>query len=228
MSGEREALFKAVRAFSRDGRLSQRAVDAVDVVADELGMARGGARSLKDAGTFYKAVRSVTGSLDQVQVDVIEGLLKAASHHSTGWVAYELATAWHEARLKPIEEWGKGKGRKYGVPDGTGQIPYGRGLVQLTWDYNYAKADKELGLNGALVRNYALALRPDIAVRIMVEGMEEGWFTGRKLANYMSDERGTIAQFREARRIINGTDKADMIAGYAQSFQAGLTAGGWA
>jgi hypothetical protein len=228
MSGEREALFKAVLAFAPNGRMTQRAVDALDIVADEFGFAKAGARKLKDAAAFYKTVRTVTGGLDQTQVDVIEALLKAASHHSTGWVAYELATAWHEARLKPVEEWGKGKGRKYGVPDGTGQIPYGRGLVQLTWDYNYAKADKELGLNGALVRNYGLALQPDIAVRIMVEGMEEGWFTGRKLATYMPDERGTIAQFREARRIINGTDKADTIASYAQSFQAALTGGGWA
>ena len=34
-------------------------------------------------------------------------------------------------------------------------------------------------------------------------------------------------EFREARRIINGTDKASLIAGYALDFQDALKAGGW-
>ena len=35
-------------------------------------------------------------------------------------------------------ELGKGKGRKYGVPTGPyNQIYYGRGPIQITWDFNY-------------------------------------------------------------------------------------------
>ncbi len=177
---------------------------------------------------FYAAVRKVTGPLDQAQVETIEALLSAAAHWPTSWLAYGLATAWHEARLKPVEEIGKGRGRAYGVADGTGQIPYGRGLVQLTWAKNYAHADEKLNLGGGLVKNYALALRPDIAVAIMVRGMEEGWFTGKSLADYLPVRLGALMQFAEARRIINGTDKAQMIAGYAQSFQNALAVGEWA
>lgn len=184
---------------------------------------------LGDPEAFYREVRKVTGPLDKAQVEVIEALLAAAATWPVAWLAYGLATAWHEARLKPIEEIGKGKGLRYGVPGRNGgQIPYGRGLVQITHDDNYERADKELDLNGALIRNYALALRPDIAVAILVNGMEEGWFTGKKLGDYLPVRLGTVMQFIEARRIINVTDRAQLIAGYAQSFQGALAAGGWA
>lgn len=187
------------------------------------------ARTLEQADAFYVGVRYVTGALDPTQFKVVEALLASASHWSTAWLAYGLATAWHEARLRPIEEISKGKGRSYGKPGiHSGQIAYGRGLVQLTWDRNYARADAELGLNGALIGDYDRALRADTAVAILVRGMEEAWFTGKGLGDYLPDEHGTVDQFRAARRIINGTDRADLIAGYAKAFQAALVAGGWA
>jgi len=37
-----------------------------------------------------------------------------------------------------------------------------------------------------------------------------------------------LEQFKNCRRIINGTDKASMIAGYALQFQEALQEGGWA
>lgn len=185
-------------------------------------------RKLADPGKFYEVVRKITGPLDQTQVEIIEALLKSAAHWSVGWMAYGLATAWHEARLKPIEEYGKGKGKKYGAVNSTGKAPYGRGLVQLTWHDNYVRADTELGLSGALAKDYSLALRPDIAVSILVRGMEKGWFTGKSLGTYITPGLGTHAEFKDARRIINGTDKDDLIAGYADKFKDALLAGGWA
>lgn len=138
--------------------------------------------------------------------------------------AYMLATAWHETAktLRPIAEYGKGRGRKYGQPGRHGgQVAYGRGFVQLTWDTNYAKADDKLNLRGALVRNYDLAMDPEIAYRIMSIGMHEGWFTGKKLRDYIHGER---RDYLNARRIINGTDKAALIAGYAGDFEKALRA----
>lgn len=186
-----------------------------------------GKRELVKPDMFFAAVRAITGSLDQVQVDTINRLLAGASHWSVAWLAYGLATAWHEARLKPIPEWGKGKGRAYGKPGKYGQAQYGRGLVQLTWDFNYEWADTALGLGGSLVRNFDRALEPDIAARILVIGMETGAFTGRALKTYLTGEVGTFEQFRAARRIINGTDKDKLIAGYAERFQSALIAGKW-
>lgn len=186
-----------------------------------------GKRELAKPELFFAAVRAITGKLDQVQVDTINRLLAGASHWSVAWLAYGLATAWHEARFKPIPEWGKGKGRAYGKPGKYGQPQYGRGLVQLTWDFNYEWADKALGLGGSLLRNFDRALEPDIAARILILGMETGAFTGKALRSYLSGEVGTFEQFRQARRIINGTDKDKLIAGYAEKFQAALLAGKW-
>lgn len=224
----RKPIADAVRAaggdFNRPGALK-----AFNDAMDVLGVAPDSSpRAMGDLQAFYKGVRSVTGRLDQMQVDVIEALLSEGAHWRLSWLAYGLATAWHEARLRPVEEIGKGKGRPYGVPGKHGQAQYGRGLVQLTWDRNYETADDRLGLGGALVRDFDKALEPDIAVKILVRGMEEGWFTGKKLSDYLPSERGAPTGFISARRIINGTDRAELIAGYAQQFQAAATVGGWA
>jgi len=182
---------------------------------------------LHDAPAFFSAVRKITGPLNQAQVETINDLLSAAAHWPIGWLAYGLATAWHEARLIPQAEWGKGKGRPYAKPGKYGQAQYGRGLVQLTWDKNYEWADKALGLNGSLLKNFDRALEPAIATAILVLGMEEGAFTGKKLADYIGG-RGTPAAFEVARRIINGTDKAAQIADHAMRFQTALDEGKWA
>lgn len=178
--------------------------------------------------TFFAQVRAITGPLDQVQVDTINRLLTAASHWPIGWLAYGLATAWHEARLKPIEEWGKGRGRPYSKPGKYSQSQHGRGLVQLTWDANYEWADKTLGLNGSLLKDFNRALEPEIATAILVTGMETGAFTGKSLADYLTGWRGALPAFTQARRIINGMDKADPIGRLAERFQDALEQGGWA
>lgn len=176
---------------------------------------------------FEQLKKRITGSLDQVQVDTINRILEGANHWPVAWVAYGLATAWHEARFKPIAEWGKGKGRAYAKAGKWGQSQYGRGLVQLTWDRNYEWADAALGLGGSLLRNFDRALEPDIAARILVLGMETGAFTGKALKSYMTGEVATLEQFTAARRIINGTDKAAKIAQYAMIIQDILLLAGW-
>lgn len=220
-------LFAVIRKIAGRG-LDQSEVDAVNLALGETPIVIGRKHTVADPGLFFTFVRKVTGALDSEQVEVINDILKEAATHTTGWLAYELATAWHEARLRPIEEWGKGKGKKYGAVNSTGKAPFGRGLVQLTWHDNYVRADEELGLNGALAKNYDLALQPDIAVKILVRGMEKGWFTGKSLATYISPGLGTHSEFVDARRIINGTDKDELIAGYADKFKEALMAGGWA
>jgi hypothetical protein len=221
----REPIFEAIKAARGKG-FTQPEVDKIDALLTALGVPGASGKGFANMEAFWSGVRKVTGPLDSVQSDIVTRLLKEAGEWGNGWLAYALATAWHESRLKPIEEWGKGKGKKYGAVNSTGKAPYGRGLVQLTWHDNYVRADKELNLGGALAKDYNLALRPDIAVQIMVRGMEEGWFTGRSLGSYIKSELGTYEDFRQARRIINGTDKMDLIADYAGRFQAALLAGG--
>lgn len=142
-------------------------------------------------------------------------------------IAYVLATAWHETAgtMEPIEEYGKGKGKKYGTftdIDGTKyeNLPflyYGRGFVQLTWLTNYIKARKILGID--FVNKPQLALDPNNAAKIIVIGMRDGWFTGKRLSSYITN---TSCNYLNARRIINGTDKAQLIADYATLFERSL------
>ncbi|WP_345820091.1 hypothetical protein ABC766_29300 [Methylobacterium fujisawaense] len=180
---------------------------------------------------FFDRVRAAPfgGRLSASQVAGIEAILDACpALLGLASLAYCLATTFHETArtMQPIEEYGRGKGRTYG-PTGF----WGRGFVQLTWEANYAKATaalRKLGVLTAaedLVKTPALAMRPDVAAAILFYGMVEGWFTGKKLADYFGPGRSDPVG---ARRIINGTDKAATIAGYHATFVDALRAGGYA
>ncbi|WP_082550011.1 hypothetical protein [Mesorhizobium sp. Root157] len=185
-----------------------------------------------DRAKFFAGLRSrdsgVFGtSLSQKQVTGTEAILDEAQRRGTRLpcLAYILATAYHETAhtMQPIEEYGRGKGRKYGVPAGPyGKVYYGRGFVQLTWLANYQKAGEKLSVN--LVKFPERALELGIATEILFSGMSEGWFTGKKLDDYLSALR---TDYAGARRIINGTDRANMIGGYALTFEKALTAAGY-
>ena len=173
---------------------------------------------MNDALHFFTTIRPLFGHMTQSQVGGCNALLEASDGLPVTWRAYLLGTAFHETAqtMQPIAEYGHGKGRPYGKPGKYGQAQYGRGYVQLTWDVNYERADRELGLNGALLAEFDLALRPDIAAKIAVQGMSDGWFTGRAFKDCLPGD------YVHARRIINGLDKADLIAGYAANFERAL------
>lgn len=133
-------------------------------------------------------------------------------------LAYVLATAYHESghTMKPVREafwlseaWRKKNLRYYPW--------YGRGYVQLTWDYNYKKASEKIGVD--LMKDPDLAMMTDNAVKIILWGMIEGWFTGKKLSDYITLMK---SDFINARYIINGKDKRDLIAAYARDYDADL------
>ena len=192
-------------------------------------------RALARPKAFFDRVRPLFrgGTISTAQLSGIQCKLDAfgAAGCPLSYVAYGLATSFWETdqTMRPVREIGRGKGKAYGVAGmHGGQIAYGRGDVQLTWADNYAKADAELGLKGALTSNSDLALDPAVSARIMVEGMLEGWFTGKRLASYLpASGPATLAEFTQARRIINGTDRAAQISAIAAVFQDGLSLGGW-
>lgn len=170
--------------------------------------------------TFFDFIRSQFGPLNQTQVDGYNALL--AEYGASGWIdsrwfAYLLATAWHETdfTMQPVREafweneaWRERHLRYYPW--------YGRGFVQLTWATNYERADHELELNDTLIHDPDKALDLDIAARIIFRGMAEGWFTGRKLSDYINNN---TCDYVDSRRIINGLDRAAAIAAYAQKFE---------
>lgn len=182
---------------------------------------------------FFNEIRSslFSGRLTKSQVDGINFKLDAFDKvdiKDNRWRAYMLATSYHETArtMQPIEEYGKGKGRPYGKKlrmdrspyDSPDKLYYGRGDVQLTWYENYELMGKLLDI--PLLEQPELALSPEISARIMIEGMTKGRsnrgdFTGVSLETYFNSHRDDPVN---ARRIINGLDKASLIAGYHRDF----------
>ena len=194
---------------------------------------------------FYTILRrrdsAVFGtSLTQAQVDGCETILAATVGLPVSHRAYLLATAYHETAhtMRPVREtladtddkaiarleaaWAKGKlpwvKTPYWRKDADGKSWLGRGYVQLTHKANYAKAGAAMGVD--LVGHPDLAMSPGIAAHVLVRGCVEGWFTGRRLADYLPGD------YMGARRVVNGTDKAREIALYARDFDRALVAMG--
>lgn len=190
---------------------------------------------------FFDAYRAAWGPLKQPQVSGLEDLLgrleEDAEVTNIRHAAYMLATVKHECAdtWAPIIERGAPAyfdkyepGTRLGLQLGNREkgdgIRYkGRGYVQITGRANYAKLGELLGIGDALVKSPLLALDPGIAYRIMSGGMRNGLFTGRKLADFIA---GPLCDYIGARRIINGLDCAERIAGYAQAFERVLQGAG--
>jgi len=184
-----------------------------------------------DHDIFFQEFRHTYGSVNQSQVEGLEALLNGLTQDEAitdvRWAAYMLATVKHECANTwlPIEEYGKGHGKPYGQPvtvtDDAGNAHtnrfYGRGYVQLTWKENYEKLGAALGYGKELLVHPERVMEPDIAYRIMSHGMRHGSFTGVGLSRYITVDH---CDYRNARRIINGLDRCDTIAGYARSLEA--------
>lgn len=191
---------------------------------------------------FFSAVRIslFSGRLLDHQVKGTEYILDAWERFNLAdkrWLAYILATTFHETArtMQPIKERG-GAAYFTRMYDITGDRPHvarrlgntqrgdgaryaGRGFVQITGRTNYAKASKAVGQD--LIANPDLAMRADIAAYLLIEGMRSGWYTGKRLQDYIF---GHKCDYRNARRIINGVDKAAVIASYAEKFEAAIEA----
>ena len=161
---------------------------------------------------FFDDVRNSLfgGKLSQGQVEGMENIINYSTV-SLDQLAYVLATVkWETAHtMQPIKEYGATaylKSKPYWPY-------YGRGLVQLTWKDNYAK--------------YGLEKTPDKALEwesslfVLFDGMTKGLFTGKKLDDYINDNK---RDYINARRIINGTDRAKEIAQIADAYRTALIA----
>lgn len=191
-----------------------------------------------DRAAFYKDLRREfrLRKLGRGQVDGFEAILNVwdatPEYDEIGWLAYILATAWHETgrTMEPVREgFGRtdeeayqrvtkycaSKNKKnYAARHANGQSYYGRGYVQLTHGYNYKSLGERLGFGSALYDNPEMVMNVDTAAKIIAVGMMEGLF-GRRLTEFIG--RGKY-DWAGARRSVNGTDKKDLIAGHARKF----------
>ncbi|MFY9221894.1 MAG: hypothetical protein WAQ98_04450 [Blastocatellia bacterium] len=190
-----------------------------------------------DPTKFFTNYRNHFRPLHQDLFDAINLLLNEIQQDSrfSGTItdrhqlAYCLATFnWETAHtMKPIDEHGSDDyfnsnygpqthvGKMLGNTEpGDGALFHGRGYVQLTGRANYAKAAKLTGVD--LLSSPDRAKEPHLAYEIAIQGMKDGWFTGKKLSNFFVD--GQAPDYEKARTIINGHDRASIIAGIARQF----------
>jgi predicted chitinase len=184
-----------------------------------------------DKGRFFEEYRRNLGRIrTQATVETINAIINRADKEQTPvpHLAYMFATALHEARDRnyiydfyPLTERGsyqyitklywlnkRVRGWLGNDTEAEAWKYRGRGLVQLTGETNYESFN--------IQDNPERALEPDMAVHIMFEGMNRGIFTGRKLTHYLNRDK---KDYYNARRIINGTDRAALIATYAEIFE---------
>jgi len=198
-----------------------------------------------DRKRFFDGIRNqpFPHKLNVGQVQGVSALLDEWERRKLAdlrWLAYMLATAKHETAhtMKPIREFGgksyfhsmydkEGKrphvARTLGnVESGDGALFHGRGYVQLTGRRNYtilAPEIREIWPELDILERPDDAMDPRAAAYAMFEGMQRGTFTGKKLSHFFTD---SVSDWKNARKIINGLDKAELIAGVAKEFYADL------
>lgn len=134
--------------------------------------------------------------------------------------AYIMATIEHEtnATFEPVQEAGYlPKAKRDAVRARMRYKPYwGRGYVQLTWDYNYEKYSEILGIDIVSLNRVHLACDPLISLFITVHGMITGTFTGRSLDQYFVNG---LFDSLNARRTVNGIRRGDKYPDKAHKIQ---------
>lgn len=181
------------------------------------------------------------GRLTQSQVDGVTDLLDvwegSYAHEDDRWLAYILGGVFHETggRMVPVREGfarndaearavvarlhARGKIRRnYALPNAAGVSYYGRGRIQNTWEENYRRLERRFGLPFLSQPDLLLDSKLDATVTII--GHIEGLWTRYRLSDFFSAER---EDWVGARRIVNGLDRAEQIAGYSKLFYAAIS-----
>ncbi|NSY46314.1 hypothetical protein EXN24_17185 [Rhizobium rhizogenes] len=201
-----------------------------------------------DATTFFAYARRAPfgGRLTQGQIDGMNALFLCWDSHKIPapdkrHLAYILASVFHEtggrmvlvretfastdagaiAALDKAHKAGRlGQvSKRYWRKGANGKAYFGRGDIQLTHEENYRVLGERIGVD--LVGNPSLVLDLDISAEIAIVGMLEGLFSGKKLTDYFNLKKDDPIG---ARAVVNGTDKAKLIAGYYKSFLDALEA----
>lgn len=196
---------------------------------------------MMDLPTFYTYVRNSPfgGRLTQEQVNGTDELLAAWREYGDGdnrKLAYILAGVFHETggRMVPVREgfaatdagarravkklFDQGRIKTNYAEPVNGVSYYGRGRIQNTWESNYRKLSERF--NVPLVDDPDLLIRDGaLDARVTVVGHMEGLWTGKKLSDYFN---GNTSDPKGARRVVNGTDKASLIATHYEAFLAAV------
>ena len=166
------------------------------------------------------------GNRTEAEMAIIHGAFNLGIT-DVGQISYILATAKHESdQFKTTKEYGgcdyfaniAGGGGYSNILGNQGREDactyFGRGLVQLTGRNNYKRMSDKYGVD--FLTNPELVEEPGYAITIMIEGMMGGWFTGVGLPRYVNESK---RDYVNARRVVNGTDRAAHIASLARNYE---------
>lgn len=165
---------------------------------------------IETGGTFIPIVENLNYSADALAAK-FSGRISTADAQRYGRTSSHPANQQEIANRIYGGNWGAAK--LGNTQPGDGWLFRGRGLCQITGRANYTK--------------FGLADNPDnaatlaVAADVMVKGMRDGIFTGRRLSDYFGSG---VADWVNARRIINGLDRSQDIADYAVKFYKGVWA----
>jgi putative chitinase len=215
---DRKHFFDAVRASIFGGSLKQSQVAGMDALLDACIELKVSDRRhvayvlatpmIETGGSFVPVIESLNYSAKALK-SKFGGRISSADADRFG------RTAQHPANQPEIAsriyggDWGRIHLGNTASTDGW--TFRGRGLCQITGRANYAKF--------GVVSDPDRAATLPTAAAIMVRGMRDGSFTTKKLSDYLNDA-GT--DYVNARRIINGVDRAEEIAAHAKKFEAAL------
>jgi hypothetical protein len=146
------------------------------------------------------------GVIDRGQIAYVFATAELESNF--GRFMMELDDGWYLEGREDLENTEPGDGPRF----------KGRGFIQITGRRNYRIWSDKLGIN--LIDNPEKAALTDIAAIILVRGMRDGSFTGVGLSDFIVGDR---RDFFNARRIVNGLDKADFIAQIAEAYFKAIT-----
>lgn len=220
MAINREKFFSKVRANIFNGRLTQSQVNGLNAIldaSDKLGVNDLRMRAyamatpvIETGGTYDPVTESLNYSVDAL-MSKFSNRISAADAKKYGRSSSQTANQEMIGNIIYGGEWGK---RNLGnINPGDGFKYRGRGLVQLTGRRLY-------GIFGYLDNPQDAAHVQDSAL-VMVKGMRDGTFTGKKFSDYFNS---SAEDWFNARRMVNGTDRASDIAKFAVQFHDALRA----
>ena len=213
-----KAFFDAVRPIL-GGKLNQQQVEGLAMILDATADLPISYRAYLLATAHHETGGNMSPKRENLNYSV-DGLLKTFGRDR---ITVEQAKKYGRSGSRPADQqaianviyggaWGRDNLGNTQPNDGWDFR--GRGQVQVTGRRNYERTKSATGVD--VVSHPDKMLDPKISVTALVRGCVEGWFTRKKLSDYLP------VDYYGARRVVNGTDKAESIAKLARRYEAAL------
>jgi putative chitinase len=220
----RAKFFAGVRASVFGGALSQQQVEGMEAVLDDAGAMK--VNDPRHVAYILATPMIETGGSFRPIVENLNYSTAALTTKFGSRISTEDARRFgrndnHPADQRQIAnriyggQWGKQNLGNTQPDDGWDMR--GRGLCQMTGRRNYELFGARLGID--LAGNPDLASELPTASKIMVIGMRDGLFTGKKLGDYFTS---SSSDWTNARRTVNSLDRAAEIASFGRRIYAAL------